>query len=79
MVETVLSRDKNWVRWKEINCPEISIAGVGPDEYSSATSGARTLCAWKKIRRTPMGSLDLQFLSESEHNLEVDMLTDSER
>jgi THO complex subunit 1 len=79
MVETVLSRDKNWVRWKEVNCPEISFPGVHPKEYSQATEGAKREVQWKRLRDTPMGALDLKFLSESEHNRGVDTLSEQER
>jgi THO complex subunit 1 len=79
MVETVLSRDKNWVRWKEANCPDISLPGVDPKEYSHATQGARAATAWKRLRPTPIQALDLKFLSESEHNRGVDTLSEQER
>jgi THO complex subunit 1 len=79
VVDTVLSRDKNWVRWKEENCPEISRPAVTPDAFSEATEGARATWMWKRLRATPLGSLDLRFLSENEHNGGVDRLSLSER
>jgi THO complex subunit 1 len=79
VVETVLSRDKNWVRWKEENCPEILRQPVAPDVFMQATDGARAACAWKRIRATPLGSLDLTFLSDSDHSNGVAKLQDSAR
>lgn len=79
VVETVLSRDKYWVRWKEENCPDISRSAVSPETYADATDGARSVCTWKRIRPNPLGSLDLSFLTESEHNRAVDALSDPTR
>jgi THO complex subunit 1 len=68
VVETVLSRDKNWVRWKEENCPEILLPPVEPSDFLQAKDGAKSACAWKRLRATPLGSLDLTFLSDSDHS-----------
>lgn len=36
MIETVLSRDKNWVRWKVENCPSIARPALEPDDCAEA-------------------------------------------
>jgi THO complex subunit 1 len=79
VVDTVLSRDKNWVRWKEENCPEIAKPTVTPEAFSEATNGARATWSWKRLRPTPLGSLDLKFLTDNEHEGGVDRLLHSER
>jgi THO complex subunit 1 len=66
MVETVLSRDKNWVRWKMENCPSIAKPAVSSDEYLAAKVAAKKATANKRIRPHPMASLDLKFLIEAE-------------
>jgi THO complex subunit 1 len=78
VVDTVLSRDRNWVRWKEENCPEISRPAVEPETFSNATDGSRLVCTWKRLRTIPMGALDLGFLSESDAH-GVDSLSDRSR
>jgi THO complex subunit 1 len=79
VVETVLSRDKNWVRWKEENCPEISRPAVSPALSSQAMDSAKSLWTWKRLRATPLGSLDLSFLTRSEHDGGVNELSDPHR
>jgi THO complex subunit 1 len=65
MVDTVLSRDKNWVRWKMESCPPIAKSPVTGEAYEQASVQARAACTSKRIRATPMGALDLSFLSQS--------------
>lgn len=62
MVETVLSRDKNWVRWKIENCPSIELPVMAPDVFVAARSQAAKLAATKRLRATPLGSMPLDFL-----------------
>ncbi|KAI9373952.1 THO complex subunit 1 transcription elongation factor-domain-containing protein [Aspergillus egyptiacus] len=79
MVDTVLSRDKNWVRWKAEACPQIERPAVSVDEYISACEHAKKSYANKRLRSSPMGSLDLKFLSESESSSSVERLKEPER
>jgi THO complex subunit 1 len=79
MVETVLSRDKNWVRWKIENCPSIERPAVTPEEYLAAKAGARKAAAVKRLRPKPMGSLDLAFLSQSDGAGDMARLKDPAR
>lgn len=65
MVDTVLSRDKNWVRWKMESCPPIAKPPVAEDEYETASSEAQKICANKRIRPNPMGALNLSFITQS--------------
>ena len=64
MVDTVLSRDKNWVRWKAENCPPITREGISPEMYLQARN---TLTKQVESARAPLinppGADDLAFLS----------------
>ncbi|KAI9784874.1 MAG: hypothetical protein M1835_003486 [Candelina submexicana] len=62
MVDTVLSRDKNWVRWKAENCPAIDRPPITPEEFSEAKKAGEKATASKRLRSTPLGSLDLSFI-----------------
>lgn len=64
MVDTVLSRDKNWVRWKAENCPPIDRPSVDVQQYLDAQKALEKLCI-KKPSPTPPGASDLEFLSEA--------------
>ncbi|KAL8962039.1 MAG: hypothetical protein Q9193_001496 [Seirophora villosa] len=65
MVDTVLSRDKNWVHWKADGCPLISQSPIPPASVLESQKGAAKACAPRRIRPTPLGSLDLSFLSNT--------------
>ncbi|KAF2672756.1 hypothetical protein BT63DRAFT_450782 [Microthyrium microscopicum] len=79
VVETVLSRDKNWVRWKDSNCPDISRPPVTPETYLHAANGAKAVCSWKRLRSNPMGALDLTFLTDSKEARAEDTLSSPAR
>ncbi|KAL4932293.1 THO complex subunit THO1/HPR1 [Aspergillus undulatus] len=79
MVDTVLSRDKNWVRWKAEGCPPIEKPAVSVDEYLGARDKAAKTYANKRLRASPMGSLNLKFLSESESLSGGERLKEPER
>lgn len=79
MVETVLSRDKNWVRWKIENCPSIARPPISPEEYVAAKVSARKATTNKRLRPNPLGSLDLRFLAESEGRGGLERLKDPSR
>ncbi|KAI9659794.1 MAG: hypothetical protein M1821_001145 [Bathelium mastoideum] len=66
LVDTVLSRDKNWVRWKVESCPPIVREPMLPVYYHEAKVGAERACANKRMRPAPLGSIDLSFLSDAE-------------
>ena len=73
MIDTVLSRDKNWVHWKAENCVPIERRPVPAADFEQAKKGASAACANRKSRAAPMGSLDLTFLSEMDN---IDQLAD---
>ena len=79
MVETVLSRDKNWVRWKVENCPSIARLPISPETYAIAKSSARKATTNKRLRPNPLGSVNLQFLAESEGRSGLERLKDPTR
>ena len=63
MVETVLSRDKNWVRWKAESCPKISRKPVSAAKYLESQQNLVDLTA-KKPMPAPMGASDFSFLNQ---------------
>lgn len=79
MVDTVLSRDKNWVRWKAENCPIIGRPPISAEDLKTVRGTAAKVCAPRRLRATPLGSLDLSFLSEAEPDQEFEKLTARER
>lgn len=79
MVNTVLSRDKNWVRWKLENCPQITRNPVRSQDFNQARDGAKSACATKRLRPTPMGSLDLKFLLDAENMNNLERLSEQTR
>ncbi|KAG4438123.1 hypothetical protein IFR05_006403 [Cadophora sp. M221] len=79
MVESVLSRDKNWARWKIVNCPSIANHAITAEEYAASKASARKATTNKKLRPNPIGSLDLKFLAETDSRGGLDRLKDPER
>ncbi|KAL1874310.1 hypothetical protein Daus18300_003674 [Diaporthe australafricana] len=79
LVETVLTRDKNWVRWKIENCPPIDRPSVTPQEWAETMSTAKTNTTNKRLRREAMGSLSLDFLNDEQDSNAVEKLKDPER
>ncbi|KAJ6015681.1 hypothetical protein N7540_010272 [Penicillium herquei] len=79
MVDTVLSRDKNWVRWKAEGCPPIERPAITVPDYKKAQDEARKIYSNKRLRPTPMGSLDLKFLSDAEALANIERLKESDR
>ncbi|KAL6704330.1 hypothetical protein ACN47E_008286 [Coniothyrium glycines] len=71
MVDTVLSRDKNWVRWKMENCQTFTRDRVPPQEFFQAKSGAQRAVVSKKPPK-PLGvpsTLEFLYNAEAEKGL----------
>ena len=71
MVDTVLSRDKNWVRWKMENCQPFTRDRVPTQNFLQAKSGAQKAVVSKKATK-PMSApnaLDFLFNTEAERGL----------
>ncbi|KAI9799593.1 MAG: hypothetical protein M1833_003908 [Piccolia ochrophora] len=79
MVDTILSRDKNWVAWKAESCPQIERPPSSIQSMLEARSSAQKASAPRRLRSTPLGSLDLNFLSEAQSLSGLDKLKDAER
>lgn len=79
LVETVLIRDKNWVRWKIENCPPIELPAVTPQEWAETMRTAKSQTTNKRLRREAMGSLSLDFLNDEQNANAVEKLKDPER
>ncbi|KAK8192603.1 hypothetical protein M8818_007773 [Zalaria obscura] len=78
MVDTVLSRDKNWVRWKQESCPPIVRDAVTAEQYQGAQNAARRATKTRNVRGGA-GALDLTFLSEADSMNNLELLKDSAR
>ncbi|KAF2167906.1 hypothetical protein M409DRAFT_22053 [Zasmidium cellare ATCC 36951] len=79
MVETVLARDKNWVRWKVESCPSIVRGPVSTEQELEARKGARDATRPRRIPDKPMGAMDLSFLDEGSGGGGLDALKDPAR
>jgi THO complex subunit 1 len=79
MVETVLSRDKNWARWKIENCPSFARDSVTPQEYIQAKTSARQAATRKRLRGNNWAVLDLTFLSQGDSRKGLERLKDPSR
>lgn len=64
MVDTVLSRDKNWVRWKAYSCPGIEKPPVSGEEHLRSQQTLQKLCT-KRPHPPPPGAAELNFLSQT--------------
>lgn len=71
MVETVLARDKNWVRWKVESCPSIVRGPVSTEQEMAARRGARDATRPRKFGSRADNSMDLSFLNEGSGGLEA--------
>ncbi|KAF2033660.1 nuclear matrix protein [Setomelanomma holmii] len=71
MVDTVLSRDKNWVRWKMENCQPFTRDRVPTKDYSQAKSAAQRAVQIKKPSK-PVGvpaTMNFLYNNEAEKGL----------
>ena len=75
MVDTVLSRDKNWVRWKAENCPPISRKSIDVNKHIESQKKLKSLCKVQSLP-TPAGADNLAFLARSEP---MEALKDADR
>lgn len=67
MVETVLARDKNWIRWKIESCPSIVRHPVSTESEMEARKGAREATKPRRVPERPPNAMDLSFLDEGSH------------
>src|SRR5258707_11185653 len=79
MVESVISRDKNWARWKIENCPSFARDSVTPQEYLQAKTSARQATTRKRVRVNNWAVLDLNFLSQGGTRNGLERLKDPSR
>jgi THO complex subunit 1 len=64
MIETVLARDKNWIRWKMESCPSIVRPPVSTDFELAARKGAQDAARPRRVPDGSGGGLNLSFLDE---------------
>ncbi|KAI1180417.1 THO complex subunit 1 transcription elongation factor-domain-containing protein [Nemania sp. FL0916] len=78
VIESVISRDKGWVRWKVENCAPIERPSVSPTEFNDAKAGAKRL-ATSRRPKAGMNSLSLSFMDKSEDSQWLEKLKDPAR
>ena len=64
MVETVLARDKNWIRWKVESCPSIVRDPVSTESELEARKRAKDATRIRRVPEKRPGAMDLSFLDE---------------
>jgi len=79
MVETVLARDKNWVKWKLESCPSIVKDAVTPQENAEAQIGAKQATATRRMKARPPGAIDVSFLADEDPDKGLAQLRNSSR
>jgi THO complex subunit 1 len=78
MVDTVLSRDKNWVRWKMENCQPFTRDRVPTKDFLEANTGGVAELRNKEVK-LPGRSFQLTFLSKNETEKGLSKLKQSKR
>lgn len=79
VIESVISRDKNWARWKVESCPPIKRDPLSPTDFAEGKASAKRIATNKRLRPVPMGSLSLDFLKEEDSETAMEKLKDPER
>ncbi|KPM46275.1 hypothetical protein AK830_g339 [Neonectria ditissima] len=79
MVETVLARDKNWVRWKIEGCHPFLRDPVSPSDFVEAKNAVSRTATSKRLRATPLGAVPLDFLRNEDEETAMDRLKVEER
>lgn len=64
MVDTVLARDRNWVRWKIESCPSIVKDPVSTEQIMEARKAAREYTKPRRVPEHVRGAMNLNFLDE---------------
>ena len=78
MVETVLARDKNWVRWKLDGCPSIVREPASTESELEAREGVKKATKPRHVPDRPKTAMNLSFLDESS-GAGLELLKDSSR
>ncbi|KAF2852168.1 nuclear matrix protein-like protein [Plenodomus tracheiphilus IPT5] len=79
MVDTVLSRDKNWVRWKMENCQPFTRDRVPATDFLQAKSGLQRAVVSKKAPRSMGVPNTLDFLNNTEAEKGLSQLRQHDR
>ncbi|KAF2644914.1 hypothetical protein P280DRAFT_183465 [Massarina eburnea CBS 473.64] len=79
MVDTVLSRDKNWVRWKMRSCLPFARERVPAKAYEESQAGAQRAGIPKKVTPPMKASMNFQFLSKAASGKGLSQLMHNQR
>lgn len=64
MVDTVLSRDKNWVYWKMRGCQPIQRDPISAQTWADAQGSAKRMTTNKRLRPMPLDAVRMDFLKD---------------
>ncbi|KAK5169471.1 uncharacterized protein LTR77_005447 [Saxophila tyrrhenica] len=67
MVETVLARDKNWIRWKVESCPSIVKDPASTESEIEARKRLRDATKIRRLSERPPVAMDVSFLDEGQN------------
>ncbi|KAF2267932.1 nuclear matrix protein [Lojkania enalia] len=79
MVDTVLSRDKNWVRWKMENCQPFTRDRIPTKHFLDAKSGAQIELSRKAVTKPSGKTLGLGYLSNTDAEKGLEALKRADR
>lgn len=79
MVDTVLSRDKNWVYWKMRGCQPIQRDSVSATTWAEAQDSAKRMTANKRLRPIPLNAVNMDFLKDKDAGQAMAELQDPKR
>jgi THO complex subunit 1 len=79
MVDTVLSRDKNWVRWKMESCKTFTRDRVPADNLVVSKDAARKAVGMRRVPQPVSSALGMQFLFNTEPQKGLSQLKHHER
>ena len=65
MVDTVLARDKNWIKWKVESCPSIVRGPVTTQSEFEARQGTKSGTKTRHVSDAPVTAVNLSFLVEN--------------
>lgn len=78
MVDTILARDKNWIRWKIESCPSIVKDAVPTEEVLQVRQDVQRQTKPRRLDARTMGAMDLSFL-EAGKGVGLESLRDPSR
>lgn len=80
LINTVLTREQNWVQWKAEGCHPFDKSPLAPAEFLSSKTGAASHCQGARPYPFVMGTPSLSRLwQDTGKHLQIDDLMDEQR